>query len=105
MANLYIPLLIEANGKTIRQNNMEKQHAIPLGSLVEINLDYHDNHGMRMRVVGHDRDCDGTPLYSLSFLTLESIERYRKLGINEIVLNMAFTGAFSDECLIVIKSA
>lgn len=31
--------IVESNGNTIRQNNMNKQHTIPLGSLVEIQRD------------------------------------------------------------------
>ena len=61
-----VPDLIESNGKTIRQNNMEKQHVIELGSLVEIDCEYLDEHGMRVFVVEHTRDCDGEPLYLLS---------------------------------------
>jgi len=62
----------EANGKTIRENNMAKKHEIPLGSLVEITYeDYPDEinpvNGLRLFVVNHSRDCDGTPLYDLSF--------------------------------------
>lgn len=58
-------------GKTYREENNEKTHNIPLGTLVE--LDFNDSHlesprkGLRLFVVHHDRDCDGTPLYSLSF--------------------------------------
>lgn len=64
--------LVESNGKTIRENNLEKMHDIPIGTLVEVK--YQQWHGdgacervhARLWVVGHDRDCDGTPLYSLS---------------------------------------
>lgn len=57
-------------GKTYRKENNEKTHNIPLGTLVEV--DYVDSHGetksgLRLFVVSHDRDCAGTPLYSLSF--------------------------------------
>ena len=52
--------LVEANGKTIRQNNLEKKHNIPIGSLVE-----DKKTGVRLFVVYHARDCDGTPLYCL----------------------------------------
>jgi len=48
-------------GKTYRQENRENVHNIPLGTLVET-FD-----GLRLWVVRHDRDCDETPLYSLSF--------------------------------------
>ena len=65
---------VEANGKTRRENNLETQHKIPLLSLVEVlgensPTDYKSNHhaGLRLWVVAHARDCDGTPLYTLSF--------------------------------------
>lgn len=64
--------LIEANGKTIRENNLEVAHQIPLGTLVEVKYDkWHGNGACtkvhaRLWVVMHGRDCDGTPLYSLS---------------------------------------
>jgi hypothetical protein len=62
----------ESNGKTIRQNNMEKKHEIPIGSLIEFNCEdnsYEEDpvNGLRLFVVNHSRDCDGTPLYDLSF--------------------------------------
>jgi len=59
-------------GKTFREENNEKKHNIPLGSLVEVDFD--DSYlespkkGLRLFVVEHTRDCDGTPLYSLSFM-------------------------------------
>lgn len=64
--------IVEANGKTIRQNNMEKTHKIPVGTLVEVKYDTWHSGGAcekvhaRLWVVSHDRDCDGTPLYTLS---------------------------------------
>ena len=63
--------LVESNGKTIRQNNMAKEHNIPLGTLVEVKFHQWLGHGAcqkihaRLFVVGHNRDCDGTPLYSI----------------------------------------
>lgn len=67
-----VPNLIESNGKTIRQNNLERPHAIPLKTLVEIVVAVDDDYcmdkyrGVRAYVVTHERDCDGTPLYGLS---------------------------------------
>ena len=46
-------------GRTYRQVNAEKTHAIPIGALVELET------GERLRVMMHTRDCDQTPLYSL----------------------------------------
>lgn len=46
-------------GRTYREINSEKQHAIPKGSLVET------PDGARAFVSEHTRDCDMTPLYSL----------------------------------------
>lgn len=56
--------IVEANGKTIRENNREKSHEFALGSLVEVT---YNNSGLRLYVVQHSRDCDGAPLYNLSF--------------------------------------
>ena len=59
-------------GKTYKQENMEIQHQIPIGSLVEVEFSRWFGDGCLMRVHGrlwvtqHTRDCDGTPLYSIS---------------------------------------
>ena len=64
--------IVEDNGKTIKENNMEKIHNIPIDSLVEVKYDtWHGNGACekvhaRLWVVSHDRDCDGTPLYTLA---------------------------------------
>ena len=52
--------MVEANGKTIKQNNMARTHSVKIGALVELES------GVRLFVVRHHRDCDGTPLYGLS---------------------------------------
>lgn len=63
--------IVEENGRTIRENNLEKAHDIPIGTLVEVKYDVWHSDGAcekthaRLWVVSHDRDCDGTPLYSL----------------------------------------
>lgn len=63
--------IVEKNGKTIKENNLEKKHNIPIGSLVEVKYDNWFGNGAcekvhaRLWVVSHDRDCDGTPLYAL----------------------------------------
>lgn len=73
MTNIvFVGDLVEQNGKTWKENNLEIQHAIPLGTIVEISYeaypDEEDNtNGLRLFVVNHSRDCDGTPLYDLSF--------------------------------------
>lgn len=61
--------IVEANGKTVKQNNMAQVHNISIGTLVEILPDScsDDEAGLRLFVVGHGRDCDGTPLYHMSF--------------------------------------
>lgn len=54
-------------GKTFRELNNEMKHNIPIGILVEI-IPWDGDcfyGGMRMFVNSHDRDCDGTPLYTL----------------------------------------
>ena len=69
MSIVMVSDIVEENGKTVRQNNMKKTHSIPLGYLVEIDGSggADEYHGVRLWVVKHSRDCDGTPLYDLSF--------------------------------------
>lgn len=61
----------EQNGKTVRQNNYARLHAIPIGVLVEIQIESDDDdyylqaRGVRLYVILHTRDCDGSPMYSL----------------------------------------
>jgi hypothetical protein len=73
----------------MRPENMKLTHTIPLGSIVEVDVDMDNGWGpyeivkrpgfgeygeviigiigkLRMFVVSHDRDCDGTPLYSIA---------------------------------------
>jgi hypothetical protein len=57
--------IIEANGKTIRENNHQIPHMIPLGALVEVVAEDSEAYRMRAYVIAHTRDCDGTPLYWL----------------------------------------
>ena len=91
--------LIEENGKTIRENNLERQHAIPIGSLVEIKFDEWMGEGAcwkvhaRLWVVLHSRDCDGTPLYGIS--------RWNDpQGAQQV---RAVLGGFSEESLTIIQ--
>lgn len=111
--------VVENNGKTFKENNLVKQHSIAIGTLVEVNVDYIEEHGIRLFVCSHDRDCDGTPLYTLSFdkeagKKLEEVEEDLKnlsRNTNEYALTHwalttlkgCMTGGFSEESLIVIK--
>lgn len=53
-------------GRTYREDNLQRQHKIPIGTLVEIRHDLPQlEDGFRLHVVQHTRDCDGEPLYSL----------------------------------------
>ena len=80
------------NGLTSRQENGLKKHNIPLGTLVET------WEGLRLYVASHDRDCDETPLYGLSY----------KLGWKEIE-GMKFATrcmcdfGYAEESLTIIK--
>jgi hypothetical protein len=64
--------IIGADGKTYQETNLERQHRIPIGTLVEVKYDKWHGDGAcekvhaRLWVIHHGRDCDGTPLYALS---------------------------------------
>jgi hypothetical protein len=53
----------DSQGRTYRQVNATRTHAIRVGSLVEL------ENGERLFVKKHTRDCDQTPKYSLGLLT------------------------------------
>ncbi len=91
-------------GKTYRGENNLTPHNIPLGTLVEVDFDdkYLESpkKGLRLFVVAHDRDCDGTPLYSLSFdknwnlyMFGESFKQYAMCAIDS---------GYSEKCLKVV---
>jgi len=61
---IFIHDLVEKNGKTIKENNLKLKHKIKIGTLVEI-INCENYEGVRLYVVYHSRDCDGTPLYNL----------------------------------------
>lgn len=61
----------DPQGRTYREVNAEKQHAIPLGALVELET------GERLRVMMKTRDCDQTPLYSLGLTGDDEIDRLK----------------------------
>jgi len=84
----------DPQGRTYKQVNADKQHAIPIGALVEIDF------GVRLFVVKHNRDCDMTPLYSLSpYCPGEDAWHARSLGN----LHKHF-GGYSEERLTVIDT-
>ena len=70
---IFVGDIVEENGKTLKENNLAIKHDIPIGTLVEITYksDYEEEnenkYGLRLFVVNHSRDCDGTPLYDMSF--------------------------------------
>lgn len=64
--------IVCTNGRTIKEHNLEIKHNIPIGTLVEVKFDEWFGDGAcwkvhaRLFVVDHNRDCDGSPLYTLS---------------------------------------
>lgn len=99
--------IVESNGKTIRENNLKKEHQICIGSLVEVKYDNWYGNGAcskrcdRLFVVEHTRDCDGTPLYTLAssneYLTNNQDSFFTKCAIYKT------EHGFSEETLTVIE--
>ncbi len=84
-----ISSVVEKNSKTIRENNMEKMHAIPVGTLVEVKYDEWHGDGAcskvhaRLFVIEHARDCDGTPMYTLAPRPWEDAKVGLVIGLGE----------------------
>lgn len=79
-----------------------KEHNIPIGAMVEINLEYNEDHGARLWVADHTRDCDGYPLYALYCSSNISIYEYVKEANPKLARYMISDG-WTEDCLIVLK--
>lgn len=101
------------SGKTFRQLNSEKIHNIPLDAIVKVMTYVSDTHSYEerphnlvLRVVRHGRDCDQTPLYYLSHMTVERYEEdcrlLERLGLGGDVFKPRLYGGLSEDCLKVI---
>jgi hypothetical protein len=84
-----------------REENMKISHTIPLGTLVEVDLDYSEEHGARGFVVEHSRDCDGEPLYAISLKPLEEAMSLKEF--NPSVYWFAVSNGWTADCLRVIR--
>ena len=79
----YYNLTNPQTGKSFKDENLEIPHNIPLGTLVEVKWDSWFGDGAcwkvhaRLWVVRHNRDCDGTPLYTLSRWPVSFSAAYR----------------------------
>lgn len=83
----------DPQGRSYRQVNAEKTHAIALGALVELET------GARLFVVMRGRDCDQTPLYWLAgnmpeFEAHEAGYRWER---------MKWIGGYGEESLVVVN--
>ncbi len=87
----------DPQGRTYRQINAAKTHAIPVGALVELNDPDGYSHGVRLFVVYHDRDCDQTPLYYMS--CRDDDTKQKRPGFR----NDSWTGGWPEEALKVIR--
>ena len=88
----------DPQGRSYKQVNADRQHAIPIGALVEIEL------GVRLFVVALARDCDMTPLYTLSpYCPAE--EEWRSQGsLNEHYYHGRRLYGYGEESLTVIAA-
>ena len=84
-------LVNRETGKTFREENAEKQHAIPIGALVEL------DDGVRLFVVNHGRDCDQTPLYYLSHDPEDTMQERNGWK------NRSWVGGYGEESLTIIR--
>ncbi len=82
----------DPDGRSYKQINAEKEHQIPIGSLVE-----DIETGIRMFVVLHTRDCDMTPLYWLAPDKDDTERDYPNFA------NRKWDGGYPESSLVVIR--
>ena len=89
------------SGKTYREENMEKVHNIPCGVMVEVKMENPKHSGLRLWVVAQERDCDGTPLYALSFDKDWEPEMYGEQF--KFSARFRIDGGYPEDCLTIIQ--
>ena len=87
--------------RTYREINAIKNHSIQVGTMVEVKNRNYDNYPYknypRAFVVHQGRDCDQTPLYSLSLDPLDTQPK------NQTLNHMTWDSGYSEENLIVVS--
>jgi hypothetical protein len=83
--------IIEENGKTIYENNMDRKHKFPVGTRVYFEHETITTCGPKFEkgifeIYSQDRDCDGTPLYSLISESNNVIKGWIDMGMDENIL-------------------
>jgi|SRR6056297_3234974 len=114
MNTTFVGDIKESNDNTIKENNSKKQHNIPIGTLVEIitwdNDSYNKYNGLRLFVVKHERDCDGTPLYGMSWdkeVINKDLNPYESdhhlTKLIKFANNSSIIHGFNENCLKIVK--
>lgn len=89
----------DPQGRTYREINNAIQHKYPIGSLVELGDPEYPSvmDGVRLFVVCHTRDCDGTPLYELRADPANTVKE------NPYFRNDGWIGGYSESSLTLIR--
>lgn len=97
---LHLPDFVNPKtGRTFREDNEAKEHGIPVGALVEIIADEEERRGgVRLYVVHHHRDCDGTPLYAMAFDKTDTEQKDPRFH------NPKWLHGFPEESLLLVPS-
>ena len=81
----------DPQGRTYKEINLAKVHSIPIGTLVEL------RGGVRLFVVYHHRDCDGTPLYAMSADPTDTVKYEERFH------NPKWVHGYSEESLKIVE--
>jgi hypothetical protein len=77
-------------------------HKIPLGTLVEVDIPYNSQHGIRGFVCEHTWDCDGEPMYAITLHPdLKQLEYIKSISYN--LYKFAIQDGFVESSLKIIR--
>lgn len=67
---IYFKDIVEENGKTVEENNLNRKHKYPVGTRVYFEHESITTCGPKFEkgifeIYSQDRDCDGTPMYAI----------------------------------------
>lgn len=107
---MFVGDIVEANGKTWRENNLSVKHGIPLGTKLIISVPVEGT--ITCYVVEHSRDCDGSPLYRISpFRTTddgtplwdhveELRQEFTRTGVQRLTQSYYIDGFYGEDTLL-----
>lgn len=101
---VFLKDLVEENGKTVYENNLEKNHIFSIGEKVYYETEQITTLGPKsvkgiFTIFSLDRDCDGTPLYAVISESMNVVKGWEQMCPNADIKGLINRlGGFGYQC-------